>query len=165
MLMTSRSVFNPRDERVGQHRLDDQGFTFLGLILVVMIMAVFAAAFFIAIAPSDSTRDAQVTMQRADALRAGLRKFKLHNARTAPANLSKLIVTTGVACTVDTNTGSSTYKQLKGWCGPYLDQALSGDGYQTDGWCVLFEYDGVTLKSCGPNRTCGNGDDVTYTDF
>jgi type II secretory pathway pseudopilin PulG len=160
MAMTSLSV--------SKHDLRDQaGFSFVGIMLIVLAMGLFTSALFLAIPPSDSARNSQITLQRAANLEQALKKYKRENSNTAPVHLSDLLTTTGVACTVDTNPASSTYKNRKGWCGPYLDQPIASDvnGYQTDGWGVLFTYDGVNLKSCGPDRTCGNGDDLTFHDF
>jgi len=46
-----------------------------------------------------------------------------------------------------------------GWDGPYIG---SSAGWDKDAWGVSFVYDDVgrTIKSCGPNGTCGNDDDI-----
>ena len=147
--------------------LGRHGFTFIGLILVITTLALITAALYLAIPPSESVRQSQATMVQASLIEAAIKKYKLGNAGLAPATLSNLVTTTGAPCTVVTNSSSSNYRNLVGWCGPYLDQpiASSPNAYQTDGWGVLFRYDGVTLKSCGPDRTCGNSDDLTFTNF
>jgi type II secretory pathway pseudopilin PulG len=90
-------------------------------------------------------------------------RYQSDHAGVAPADLDDLVTTTGAACAADTNNLSGTYRSLQGWCGPYIDRAFSGDpaDFKTDGWGTEFDYDGINLKSCGPNKTCGNGDDLS----
>ena len=85
------------------------------------------------------------------------------DAGTNPANLDALVTApAGMSCTPDTNSASATFRQLRGWCGPYLDQEIS-DSYKRDGWGAVLQFNGTQLSSCGPNRTCGDGDDVSVT--
>jgi len=145
----------------------ESGFTFVGVLLLVMALALFVSALFLAIPPSESTRQVQLTMLRADLLQGAIRKYKLQNANSAPASLSNLVISTGTPCTVDTNSTHSTYRSLQGWCGPYLDLPIASapNEFQTDGWGVLFSYNGINLISCGPNRVCGDSDDLTFNNF
>jgi type II secretory pathway pseudopilin PulG len=147
--------------------IKSKGFTMVGLIAIILLLAAFTSAIYIVSGPSDLTRSVAVTMSRGHALELAIRHFKINFDGVVPVLLSNLVTTTGAPCAPDSNPNSSTYKQLKGWCGPYLDQPLASDAnaYQTDGWGVNFSYNGVNLKSCGPDRTCGNADDLSFANF
>src|ERR1700722_1523371 len=131
--MISSSTFRMR---LGCQR----GFGFIAMVFTLMGLAVLSAAIFLAFPPSESERGVRVTMQRADVLQAAIRKYKAQNATTAPNVLTDLVNTTGVPCAPDTSPSSSTYRSLKGWCGPYVDQMFTGtaDEYLYDGWGLLF---------------------------
>lgn len=135
--------------------------------MIIITMGITAAVFIAAVPPMEGQGNLKLTFERSDTLQKALKKFKAQNGGAAPANLSTLMTTTGVPCNVDTNSNSSTYKQLIGWCGPYIDQAIVGAAleYQTDGWGKIFQYNGTSIVSCGPDRNCGNSDDLTFTGF
>jgi type II secretory pathway pseudopilin PulG len=147
-------------------RKNQNGFTFVGLILIIISLSLFSAAIFFAIPPSASTRSVQITEESGATLVVALKKYKRDN-KQLPPSLAGLVTTSGTPCVIDTAPASSTYKQLSGWCGPYLDLAIASDpgGYQRDGWGVNFSYDGINLKSCGPDLTCGTADDIVFQGF
>jgi competence protein ComGC len=157
--MTLSSIFRADSRQAG--------FSFVGMILIIFALSVFTSALFLAIPQSNSGRDSQTTFNRAIVLQAAIKKFKLQHAGALPATLNDLVSASGAPCTVDTTPSSSTYKQLLGWCGPYIDRPLNGAAlvYQIDGWGVSFQYNGISLSSCGPDRICGNSDDIQFHDF
>ncbi|HDL10186.1 MAG TPA: LamG domain-containing protein [Candidatus Omnitrophica bacterium] len=62
----------------------------------------------------------------------------------------------------------ASYRQSK-WDGPYIQDKYNDNGYTKDAWNTAYRYDytagstSCTLRSCGPDRTCGNSDDITIT--
>ena len=55
------------------------------------------------------------------------------------------------------------------WNGPYIQDKYDDNGYTRDAWNTAYRYNytagstSCTLRSCGPDRTCGNSDDITIT--
>ncbi len=144
---------------------DQDGFTLLSVLMIILAMGLFSAGLFVSIAPSIKAQQVSLTYQRADVLQAAIRKYKLHNPG-APTTLTDLVVATATPCTVDGNTASATYRSLRGWCGPYVDQTMTvTNDYQTDGWGKPFTYNQVTIVSCGPNLACGDSDDISFNNF
>ena len=49
----------------------------------------------------------------------------------------------------------------KGWRGPYI--STLEPNWNKDAWGIALVYSSVTrsLKSCGPNKVCGDADDIT----
>ena len=142
----------------------EDGFSLLVVVAIVFSLGAFAATVFLAIAPSQATRTTDVTFQRADVLKAAIAKFKANNG-AVPGTLQSLVTTTGTACTVNTDTTSANYRKMVGWCGPYVDLpvANASSEYRTDGWGTAFQLTSTELRSCGPDKTCGNSDDLTFT--
>gem|GEM_PF-5322463 len=114
--------------------------------------------------PSVLTARTLVTRQRLTDLKSAIQKYYGDHGGFYPVLLDLLQLDEGIPCELDNDSGSSTYLQLQGWCGPYLDSVFAEDSndFQTDGWGTAFDYDPVSgsVKSCGPDRTCGNGDDL-----
>ena len=53
-----------------------------------------------------------------------------------------------------------------GWRGPYVNS--SDPNWNLDGWGITIEYfssgpPARTLRSCGPDKTCGTADDISVT--
>lgn len=145
----------------------DKGFSFLGLLVLVLMLSLFTGSLFMVVGPSQQVGQADSTFKKADEIVEALKKYKTEHAGAAPATLDGLVTPTGPACAMDTVVTSPTYRRFQGWCGPYLDRPISQNpnSFKTDGWGTVFQYDTVTLRSCGSDRTCGNGDDLTFTSF
>lgn len=145
----------------------ESGFSFMGLLVLVLMLSLFTGSLFMVVGPSQQVGQADNTFKKADEIVAALKKYKAEHANAAPTTLDALVTLTGPACTMDTVTSSPTYRKFQGWCGPYLDRPISQDpnSFKTDGWGTVFQYDTVTLRSCGSDRTCGNADDLTFTSF
>ena len=142
------------------------GFSLLVVVVIIFSLGAFAATVFLAIAPSQATRATDVTFQRADVLKAAIAKYKDNNG-AVPATLQNLVTTTGMACSVNTDTVSANYRKMVGWCGPYVDLPVANAAaeFRTDGWGTAFQLTATELRSCGPDKTCGNTDDLTFTGF
>ena len=136
----------------------------IGLMMVILFVAMSATTVVLVI--KTSTSEASLTEKKGKALRTAINAYKLNHgaALTAPPALTSLVTTDGVACTFDNTPASGTYLKLQGWCGPYMDQPISenANDYRTDGWGTTFTYVADVVRSCGPDRTCGNADDLTY---
>lgn len=107
---------------------------------------------------SGSTED---TFKRMSTIQGAISVYKSQHGNAAPNNLDDLISKTGPNCDVDKNQNSATYRTLQGWCGPYLEKDFTNSSnFKEDGWGTTLQYDKINIKSCGPNRTCGDGDDI-----
>lgn len=134
------------------------------MLQIVMMLIILTAGLGVSLALLDPAADSQnqaKTAERVDAIKAAVAKWKANNSGS-PASLDALVIQgTQPACAPDTNSSSATFRQLRGWCGPYMDRDV-GDLFKMDGWGSSFVYNGTNLTSCGPNRTCGDADDVVY---
>ncbi len=134
-------------------------------VMLVILSISLAAVLVLSLAPpSILTGKTVQTRERLSDLKSAILKYYDDHGGFYPVLLELLTLDEGIPCELDNDSGSPTYQKLQGWCGPYLDSIFAEDpnGFQTDGWGTLFEYDPVTgaVKSCGPDQTCGNGDDL-----
>lgn len=141
------------------------GFSFLGLMIFVALIAVAGSFVMITITPSVSNAGLEVTVKKMDAVIAAINKYKTDSATGAnPPTLAYLFSDVGgVGCSVNT-----TSSKMQGWCGPYLTSEFTANTNDaiTDGWGTAFEYDNTgNLYSWGPNKTDNGGgsDDLTRT--
>ena len=142
----------------------------VGLILVIALLSLTAITIITVSLPSASTRQNRETVDKAQALRNAIKAYVLSHGGiggTNPPTLSALVTTDGVACvTANDPAVTSTYLLLQGWCGPYLQPIFQEDlsGILTDGWGTLFTYNAGSsiVTSCGPNRACGDADDLSF---
>jgi type II secretory pathway pseudopilin PulG len=142
----------------------------LGILL--LILATTAVIFITAmLVPTISNRQSRETVLKGKSLRLAITAYQASHGGSAgayPGNLSALVINDNNPkdCTPDNSTASATYMTLQGWCGPYLDQRIveNAEDYRTDGWATQFQYNPSTgaISSCGPNRTCGDADDLTF---
>ena len=139
--------------------------SFISVLIVLVILSITVATGYLAISPAILGQKAEVSITRMEVLREGILRYKSNNAGALPATLDVLVVPQSPACTADNNSTSATFQSLKGWCGPYVDQTVQQavDEFKQDGWGTFIEYTPTTLKSCGPDRVCGNGDDIVLT--
>lgn len=140
----------------------------MSLLMVVMILAtltVTVTTAYLSIQTSLMTGRDKKTEAQIEILLSGLYRYRSHHANTFPATLDNLIVPNNPACAADNNSASPTYRSIQGWCGPYIDQFTqqSPNAFKTDGWGTIFQYNGTELRSCGPNKTCGDADDLART--
>ncbi|MGZ3711942.1 MAG: hypothetical protein ACXVBE_09300 [Bdellovibrionota bacterium] len=139
----------------------------LGLISVVFLLATLTLAVSVAVIsvqPTNSADAAAKTMSKMDVIGAAIVRYRSYSG-TNPASVDALVTPPSPPtppCTADVNPASPTFRQLRGWCGPHLDVDIASS-YKSDGWGVALVYNGTNLRSCGPNRICGDGDDIVTT--
>jgi len=51
----------------------------------------------------------------------------------------------------------------QGWRGPYVDSTNADWSKDAWGTALVYSSAGRTIKSCGPDSTCGNSDDITLS--
>lgn len=143
-----------------------KGFSFLSLIMVIMVVGIGLSALIVNVKPDIETSQTAKTLKKLENIKNGIDVYRTHHGGSPP-NLSSgldVLVNQGSesGCTVDVDTSSATYKQFLNWCGPYLDRILleNSDDFKTDEWGTLIEYDSVRIRSCGPNRICSDADDL-----
>ena len=132
--------------------------------LVILALSLSAVMVLSLAPPSILTGRTLQTELRLRDLENAIAKYYMDHGGFYPVMLDLLQLDESIPCELDNDPSNSTYLQLQGWCGPYLDPVFADDAndFQTDGWGTLFNYDPVTgkVKSCGPDLTCGNGDDL-----
>jgi len=153
--MTSPSRF---DARFG-----DRGIAFVSILFLMIFAAAAMAAIYASLEPGNRTFREDLTEKRFATLKTAVALFKTHSGGSWPANLD-LMVNQGnqPACAIDTNaSNASTYRKVRGWCGPYIDLPFSGDtaSYLKDGYGTNFVYNSGngTVQTCGKDRICGGG--------
>ncbi len=130
----------------------------------MIVMGIGLGAAILTTQPTLRTDQVDVTWKRLGALEEAIDRYRVHHKGLPPStSLDQLVSQGGEAnCTVDTDPSSSTYRKMLNWCGPYIDPVFQQDAseFQRDGWGSTIEYDTVSLRSCGANRVCGDGDDL-----
>ncbi len=136
--------------------------SFFSVLIVVVILSITLTTSYLATQPVSQANNSQLTLTRLDTLRTAILNYRYHNNNANPATLDVLVTPGAPACTVNTNTSSPSYKQLQGWCGPYLLRAVQEDPneFKRDGWGILIQLSPTTLISCGKNLICGDADDI-----
>jgi type II secretory pathway pseudopilin PulG len=157
--------------RFNSPRIDESGFGFIGMVFIVLLLAVSAITIALSVGSTLGAAQNRATDRRAKVLDWAIARYRTNHGGTAgtrPATLDALVVDESLPCAIDNDaTHPSTYLTLQGWCGPYVDRYLTNapQEFKTDGWGTAFLYAAGTgvLTSCGPDRNCGNGDDVVIT--
>lgn len=130
------------------------GFTLLEILMAVTLVAIVSAVALPRFIDFRGDASSAVTMDRMASLRDGLKKFQA-NMAAAPAALANLT-------TQGTQPNYDPINKV-GWNGPYVDGTVTG--WNLDGWGTAYQYNAGTrtLRSCGPNKTCGDADDLVVS--
>ncbi len=135
----------------------------MGMLSVVMLLLFVTVTVTVSISlmePQQRAGNVDSTIQKMEVIKKAVGKYRTDSGSN-PANLDQLISQAGGSCAPDLNPTSSTFRKLRGWCGPYLSLDFStGDLHKRDSWGSLFSYDGINLRSCGANKVCGDTDDI-----
>ncbi len=145
--------------------LSESGFGLIQILFIALAVAIAASVAVMNADPLLSSGGSKETYARMDRLREAAALYRAHG-NGAPSSIDALFAAPNGAapCAPDTNPSSSTFRQLRGWCGPYVQSDAAGsDLPKRDGWKNLLQYSGTTLRSCGPNRTCGDADDISIS--
>lgn len=138
------------------------GFTLIEILMVVLLVSIvsaFAIPQFI-----DFRKDAKiaVTQDRLNSFRLAItgdartqRTGYISHMGAIPSNLTDL---TTKGTKVDYDPISKT-----GWNGPYVDSTVTDWNLDAWGTALVYSSSGRSIKSCGPNKTCGDSDDLTVT--
>jgi prepilin-type N-terminal cleavage/methylation domain-containing protein len=138
------------------------GFTLIEILMVITLVAVLSA---VALPQFIDFRDdarSAVTRDRLNSFRSSIlgdpgtgRTGYLTHFGSPPPSLNALIV----------RGAQPVYNPVTkiGWNGPYVDGTVPD--WDRDAWGTALVYSGATrtLRSCGPNRSCGDGDDLTIS--
>jgi prepilin-type N-terminal cleavage/methylation domain-containing protein len=152
-----------------------RGFTMIEMLMVILLVSILSltvASQFIDMSPEAKTA---VTRERMNTLKAAIvgdgrmvsnGKYTKQGYEThcvgLPSTLTDLITQPAAG------TCSSVYDPFtkRGWRGPYVSSTDSN--WNKDAWGTALVYYSAgpparTLRSCGPNATCGNADDIDIT--
>lgn len=142
--------------------------SFVALIFLMVFAAWSVAAVITLLSPANRVGGDERTQKQFKMLQSAIANYRSHSGGNWPAGLKSLIVDAeGLgACTMDTDRTSPTFRQLSGWCGPYIDLLYvdEKEGYKFDGFGTEMLYDDSahTLTSYGQDRQQGTSDDQTY---
>ena len=141
---------------------NQRGIGLLSVVFLLIALATTVGISLVVLQPKIAGDAAARTSAQLATVSAAIEQYRADNGAN-PANLDALVTApAGMSCAADANSASATFRQLRGWCGPYLDSVIS-DTYKRDGWGSLLQFNGTQLSSCGANRICGDGDDVSVT--
>lgn len=142
--------------------------SFVALIFLMVFAAWSVAAVITLMSPANRVGGDDRTQKQFKTLQAAITRYRSHSGGNWPSILKSLIMDAdGLgACTMDTDRTSPTFRQLSGWCGPYIDllYVSENEGYKFDGFGTEMLYDdgAHTLTSLGQDRQQGTADDQTY---
>jgi hypothetical protein len=137
--------------------------------LVILAISIAAITVLAVIAPSLLNRQRLLTEAKGKILRVAIDRYNGDGNSPLPSLV--ILTSSASGCTPDAGVNPPV---MNGQCGPYVSSrypyldvagaAPSEEGLY-DGWGTLFSYTSGTdsLKSCGPDRTCGSGgDDIDF---
>src|SRR5262249_18849914 len=128
----------------------ERGLALLQILFVLIVLAIGASVVMMNVTQKELAEGPTLTWQRMDALKDAIVRYRSDTGGNPPT-LDALTTLTGAPCASD-----PVQRKLTGWCGPYLTKDPAGsDLHKRDGWKTLLQYNGTTLVSCGPNKTCG----------
>jgi hypothetical protein len=140
--------------------LNQSGKGMLTEVLMLLLVTITLGVSVSLLDSQEKTGDAGDSLKRREVIKVAIGKHKADSGSN-PTNLDLLVSNQTGSCSPDVNTASPTFRTLRGWCGPYLSlEFTQGDLHKRDSWGSLFSYDGINLRSCGPNRSCGDSDDI-----
>jgi prepilin-type N-terminal cleavage/methylation domain-containing protein len=139
-----------------------QGFTLIEILMVIALVGIVSAVSIPRMIDFRTDAKIAVTKDRLNSLRSAIvgdaasdRRGFLSHMNTVPTSLSDLT----------TRGAQAVYDPVNkiGWNGPYIDGTVTG--WDLDGWSTAYVYSaaGRTITSCGPDKTCGNADDISVT--
>jgi prepilin-type N-terminal cleavage/methylation domain-containing protein len=145
-----------------------KGFTLVEMLMVILIMGILSRVAFSTYVDFAKDAKSTVTTSRLSELKIAL----LGDARmvssgrfTSPGFINQV---GNVPVTLTDLASQGTYSAYdpfnkKGWNGPYVN--TSEPNWSKDAWGISFQYNSATrtIKSCGPDKVCGNADDITVT--
>lgn len=143
--------------------LASRGFSLIQVMFVILGLTIAASVSLMTIEPQRSSGGLRPTEEQLEKIKAAAIIYREHMG-SAPATIDHLVRAPAGApvCDSDKNPSSANFRKIVGWCGPYLDSALS-DIYRRDGWNSLLQYNQSMIRSCGPNRQCGDSDDLVIS--
>lgn len=140
----------------------NSGFSLLGILMALMAVSTTATIFLLNAPVQNSDKQLTITLKRMKTLSLAIMNYKVNNV-VIPPTLDRLL-TQGAEpnCAINTNSSSTSYRQLRGWCGPYIKITFAEDAnsFKIDGWDTQFLYTTHEIQSCGTNKTCGDADDL-----
>lgn len=142
------------------------GFTIIEILMVILLIGILSAAVF----PNFLSFNTEA--------RIATTRQKMTEIKTAIVGDSRMVangkyVSSGYRANMGANPAAlndlliqgaqpayDPYNQ-RGWRGPYISN--TEPNWNQDAWGTAFQYNAVagTLRSCGPDRTCGNADDIS----
>lgn len=142
------------------HQTTPSGFTLLEILMAIALVAIVSAVALPRFVDFRGDAKIAVTTERMASLRSAItgsngKTGYLSHMGAAPSTLADLV-------TQGTKPAYDPINKI-GWNGPYVDSTVTG--WDKDAWGTTYQYTSGTrtLKSCGPNATCGDADDVSLT--
>lgn len=145
-----------------------QGFTLIEVLMTVTLVGIMSAVIIPQFIDYSQTAKTTVTQEKLISMKQAIigdprvvvegRVIALgflNHIGSLPSSLTDL-VSQGAKVTYDPFT-------KKGWRGPYLNN--TDTNWNRDAWGTLIEYSAASryVRSCGPDKTCGNADDISVS--
>ena len=146
----------------------ERGFTLIEILMVILLVGIISGVAIPQFIDFRSDAKAAVTKNRMNELRMAIVGDPRQVANGQYVNAGFLNHVGSVPTSLNDLTAQGTFQAYdpfakRGWRGPYVSTAETN--WNRDAWGTLFQYTAATrtIRSCGPNLTCGNADDITVT--
>lgn len=145
----------------------ESGFTVVEILMVILLVGIISTVAIPQFIDFSDEASGTVTQERLVALKTAiigdaraissqgqyLQPGFVNHLGTLPASLNDLRVQ-------GTYPSYDAFRKT-GWRGPYISTTVPD--WNLDGWKVPLQYSATTrtIRSCGPDKTCGSSDDIT----
>lgn len=141
------------------------GFTIVELLMVILLVGVLSAVMMPQFIDFRTDAKIAVTKDKLSSIKLALlgdARQVVNGVPVSPGYIKNMGSLPSSLTDLVTKGSQATYDPFskRGWNGPYLDSTNAN--WNKDGWDINFVYSstGRTVTSCGPNKICGNADDI-----
>ncbi len=151
------------------------GFTLIELLMVLTLMAILATIGITQYVNFSQDAQIAVTKEKLNVIKTAINgdaRFVAAGTSTKQGYEAHCLAPPSVITDLVTMPGSGTCSAVydpftkQGWRGPYV--STTDPKWNFDAWGTAIQYFNAgpparTIRSCGPDKTCGNADDISIT--